>query len=347
MVRVLSRHGPASACVNPSATITRFAQRVGCVRIEENSVITMIDEYETTEGFKSGFVALVGRPNVGKSTLMNAFLQQKIAIVTPRPQTTRTRQLGIITEPAYQMIFIDTPGIMKKPRHKLDEFMLKTAEDTLVDADVVLWLVDSSEPPGPEDRTIAAKLQPIAGHIPVIIGMNKIDLLSAADVLPRSEAFTSLLPDAQWLLFSALRKNGLSELLQLLIDALPEGPMYYPPDQITDAFLREIAAEMVREQIMLQLREEIPYSTAVQVQDFKERANGTTYISATIFVERDAHKRIVIGRNGDQLQKIGTAARKEIEDMLDGKVFLELWVKVQPKWRRDENTLKRLGYSGS
>jgi GTP-binding protein Era len=307
----------------------------------------MIDEYETPEGFRSGFVALVGRPNVGKSTLMNAFMKQKIAIVTPRPQTTRTRQLGIITETDYQMVFVDTPGIMKKPRHKLDEFMLQTAENTLTDADVVLWLVDSSEPPGPEDQIIAAKLQSIESQTPIILGMNKIDLLSAADVLPRSEAFASLLPNAQWILFSALRQDGLSELLQLVINVLPEGPMFYPPDQITDAFLRDIAAEMIREQIMLQLREEVPYSTAVQVQDFKERPNGTTYISANIIVERDAHKKIVIGRSGDQLGKIGAAARKEIEEMLEGKVFLELWVKVQPKWRRDENTLRQLGYSGT
>ncbi len=307
----------------------------------------MIDDNETPEGFKSGFVALVGRPNVGKSTLMNAFLQQKIAIVTPRPQTTRIRQLGIVTEAGYQMIFIDTPGIMKKPRHKLDEFMLETAVGTLTDADVVLWLVDGSEPPGPEDQAIAAKLHSIEDQTPVILGMNKIDRLSPADVLPRSEAYASLLPNAEWILFSALRKDGLPELLQMLVNSLPTGPLFYPPDQITDAFLRDISAEMIREQIMLQLREEIPYSTAVQVEEFKERANGTTYISANIIVDRDSHKRIIIGSNGDQLRKIGSAARKEIEVMLEGKVFLELWVKVQPKWRRDENTLRRLGYSTS
>ncbi len=307
----------------------------------------MIDDNETPEGFKSGFVALVGRPNVGKSTLMNAFLQQKIAIVTPRPQTTRIRQLGIVTEAGYQMIFIDTPGIMKKPRHKLDEFMLETAVGTLTEADVVLWLVDGSEPPGSEDQAIAAKLHSIGDQTPVILGMNKIDRLSPADVLPRSEAYASLLPNADWILFSALRKDGLPELLQMLVNSLPAGPLFYPPDQITDAFLRDISAEMIREQIMLQLREEIPYSTAVQVEEFKERANGTTYISANIIVDRDSHKRIIIGSNGDQLRKIGSAARKEIEVMLEGKVFLELWVKVQPKWRRDENTLRRLGYSTS
>ncbi|NCF67820.1 MAG: GTPase Era [Chloroflexi bacterium] len=306
----------------------------------------MIDENEIPDGFKSGFVTLVGRPNVGKSTLMNAFLHQKIAIVTPRPQTTRTRQLGIITEPSYQMIFIDTPGIMKTPRHKLDEFMLESAVKTLSDADVVLWLVEGSQAPGPEDRAIAEKLT-VLKLTSVILGINKSDTLAPSEVLPRSEAYKSLLPDAKWILFSALRHDGLPELLQMLVDELPKGPLYYPPDQITDAYLRDIAAEMIREQIMLQLREEIPYGTAVQILEFKERTNGTTYISANVIVDRDSHKRIVIGRNGEQLRQIGAAARKEIEIMLDGKVFLELWVKVQPKWRRDEHSLRRLGYSAA
>jgi GTP-binding protein Era len=306
----------------------------------------MIDENEIPDGFKSGFVTLVGRPNVGKSTLMNAFLHQKIAIVTPRPQTTRTRQLGIITEPSYQMIFIDTPGIMKTPRHKLDEFMLESAVKTLRDADVVLWLVEGNQAPGPEDRAIAEKLT-VLKLTSVILGINKSDTLAPSEVLPRSEAYKSLLPDAKWILFSALRHDGLPELLQMLVDELPEGPLYYPPDQITDAYLRDIAAEMIREQIMLQLREEIPYGTAVQILEFKERTNGTTYISANVIVDRDSHKRIVIGRNGEQLRQIGAAARKEIEIMLDGKVFLELWVKVQPKWRRDEHSLRRLGYSAA
>jgi GTP-binding protein Era len=243
------------------------------------------------------------------------------------------------------MIFVDTPGIMKKPRHKLDEYMLASAVDTLTDAEVVLWLVDGSVPPGPEDKAIAERLQSAASQSSVILGINKIDTLSANEVLPRSEAYHSMLPDAAWILFSALRQDGLAELLQMLVDVLPEGPLFYPPEQITDAFLRDIAAEMIREQIMLQLREEIPYSTAVQVQDFKERSNGTTYISANIIVERDSHKRIIIGRKGEQLRKIGAAARSEIEEMLEGKVFLELWVKIQPKWRRDENSLRRLGYS--
>jgi GTP-binding protein Era len=307
----------------------------------------MNNELDTPQGFKSGFVALAGRPNVGKSTLMNALMQQKIAIVTPRPQTTRTRQLGIITEPDYQIIFVDTPGIIKEPRHKLDEFMLDAAVEILGDADVVLWLVDGSEDPGPEDQAIAEKLQALGERSQVILGINKLDALSADQVLPRSEAYRSLLPDTDWIMFSAATGAGLSELLEMLKEALPDGPMYYPPEQITDVFLRDIAAEMIREQLMLQLRDEVPYGTAVQVVDFKERPGEPTYISANIFVERDSHKGIIIGKKGAQLRKIGEAARKEIEAMLEERVFLDLWVKVEPRWRRDENALKRLGYSSN
>jgi GTP-binding protein Era len=307
----------------------------------------MENESQLPEGFKSGFVALVGRPNVGKSTLMNAFLQQKVAIVTPRPQTTRTRQLGIITEPDYQMIFVDTPGLIREPRHKLDEFMVQAAQETLSDADVVLWMVDSSAAPGPEDEAIAAELQRLGERSTVMLAMNKIDLLKADEVMDRSEAYRALLPDAPWIMFSALKQAGLPELLAMLVEALPQGPMYYPPEQVTDVFLRDIAAEMIREQIMLQLREEVPYGTAVQILEFKERSEEPTYISANIFVERDSHKGIIIGKGGRQLRDIGTAARKEIEVMLESPVFLELWVKVEPGWRRDENALKRLGYSSA
>lgn len=302
-------------------------------------------EDEFSPEHKSGFVALVGRPNVGKSTLMNRLMQQKIAIVTPRPQTTRTRQLGIITEPTYQMIFVDTPGLIKKPRHKLDEFMRETAVETLSGTDVILWLVDGSERPGPEDRAIAEELQKISSQRTVILGINKLDLLSAKHVIRAAEAFRKLAPDAAWILFSAETQAGLGELLQMLVDALPHGPRYYPADQITDVFVRNIAAELIREQVMLQLRDEIPYGTAVQVTEYKERENGTTYIQATIFIERDSHKRILIGTKGARLRNIGAEARKTIENLIDGKVYLELWVKVEQKWRRNENSLKRFGYS--
>ncbi len=300
--------------------------------------------YEVPEGHKSGFVALVGRPNVGKSTLMNAFMQQKIAIVTPRPQTTRVRQLGILTDPHFQMVFMDTPGLMQ-PRHKLDTFMVETAVETLQEADVILWLIDAAEPVGPGDEAIARQLQELGMPTPIILAMNKSDLLTVEEVLPRTEAYRALLPAAQWILFSATAGNGRDELFQMLVDALPEGPRYYPPEQITDMFVRDIAAELIREQVMLQLRDEVPYGVAVQIDEFKARENDVTYIHATIFTERNSHKQIIIGAKGVQLRELGSAARKEIEDLIGGKVFLELWVKVEPKWRRNEQALKRLGYS--
>lgn len=305
--------------------------------------LASLEDEQLPEGHKSGFVAVAGRPNVGKSTLMNAFLRQKVAIVTPRPQTTRTRQLGILTKPEFQIIFVDTPGLIK-PRHKLDEFMVATAEEAVRDADIVLWLVDASEPPGDGDRIIAETMRSLPEHVNLVLGLNKADLLAPDEVIERTEAYRALLPTAEWLLFSALHGDGIDELLQMLVDALPEGPRFYPVDQTTDAFVRDIAAELIREQIFLQMRDELPYGTAVEVTEFEERDNGVTHISATIYVERENHKRIVIGAKGAQLRKIGTAARKEIEELIQGRVFLSLWVKVEPNWRRNEQSLQRLGY---
>lgn len=300
--------------------------------------------FETTENHRSGFVAVIGRPNVGKSTLINGLLQEKINIVSPRPQTTRSRQLGILTTADYQIIFMDTPGLMQ-PRHKLDEFMVETAVDSLNEADVVLFLVDGSEPVGPGDQAIAEQLQGLEEGVTVILAINKSDVTAPENVMTHTEAYRALLPDATWIFFSARTGNGRNELLTLIVQALPEGPRYYPADQVTDVYLRDMAAEFIREQVMLQLRDEIPYSVAVQVDQFKERDNGTTYISANIIVERDNHKAIIIGAKGSQLRQIGAAARKELETLLEGKVFLELWVKVEPKWRHNEQALKRLGYT--
>ena len=303
------------------------------------------DLYDVPEEHKSGFVAIVGRPNAGKSTLLNGFMEQKIAIVTPSPQTTRRNQLGIITQPDYQMIFVDTPGLIQSPRHKLDAYMMDTAVSTLTDADVVLWLVDATERPYDDSRTIAEQLAALPESVKVILGMNKIDALKAEQVIPHSEAYRALLPDAPWILFSALKGNGRDELLQMLVDALPEGPRYYPPDQITETFVRDIVAELIREQILLQLRDEVPYGVAVKVEEYKERPNNLIYISATIYVERDTHKQIVIGRKGGQLRQIGAAARKEIEDFIESKAYLDLWIKVEAQWRRNEKALRRFGYS--
>ena len=311
---------------------------------ELHSDFELLDEEQLPDGHKSGFVAIVGRPNVGKSTLLNNFLQQKIAIVSPRPQTTRSRQLGILTRPEYQIVFVDTPGIMQ-PRHKLDEFMLDEAMGTLEDVDIVLWLVDASEPPGPGDEEIAGRLRSLAGQTDLILGMNKADLLKPEEVMARADAYRALLPDAAWILFSATEGRGVDELFGMLLERLPEGPRFYPPEQVTDIYMRDLAAELIREQILLQIREEIPHGTAVAVDEFKERETGMVYIHAIIFVEREAHKKIVIGAGGAQLRAIGAEARKEIERMLGTRVYLELWVKVEPQWRRNEKALRRLGYA--
>jgi GTP-binding protein Era len=222
--------------------------------------------------------------------------------------------------------------------------MVETAVETLEDADVILYIVDASEPPGPGDRAIVRQLAPIAAHTKVILAMNKGDKLAFADILPRTAEYRALLPQADWILFSATKGNGRDELFQMLVDALPIGPQYYPEDQLTDVFIKDIAGELIREQLFLQLRDEIPYGTAVVVQEFKERDNGITYINANIYIERDSHKPIIIGNKGKQLQQIGQAARKEIEAIVEGKVFLDLFVKVEPNWRQNEKSLNRLGY---
>lgn len=305
--------------------------------------LASIEDELIPSGHKSGLVALFGRPNVGKSTLINALLKQKIAIVSPRPQTTRVRQLGIITQPDYQIVFIDTPGLVN-PRHKLDEFMVGVADESLHDAEIVLWIVDASEKPGPGDQEIASTLQTLPRESSVVLALNKSDLLAPDEVVGRTEAYEALLPTARWLLISALKGYGLEALISLLVEELPEGPRFYPVDQTTDTFIRDIAAELIREQIFLQMREEIPYGALVKVDEYKERDSEVTYIQATIYVERNNHKKMIIGKKGAQLRQIGSAARKEIEELIDGKAFLELWVKVEPNWRRNEQALKKFGY---
>jgi GTP-binding protein Era len=299
---------------------------------------------------RSGFVAVVGKPNVGKSTLMNAYLGQKIAIVSPKPQTTRNRLLGILTLERErgdiadaQIVFVDTPGI-HQPLHKLGEYMVDTAVRAIPDADVVLFLVDVSRPPGDEDRQIAGILRE-QSRVPALLVLNKADLLSPEEVTSHVEAYQALGEFDDWLLVSALRGDNRDRLLEETIERLPLGPRYYPEEQVTDQQLRFMAAELVREQVMRHLRQEIPYSVAVVVQEFKERSEDLTYISANIFVERDTQKAIVLGRRGEMIKRIGRDARREIEQLLGTRVYLELWVKVRKKWRKDEKELRRLGYA--
>jgi len=293
--------------------------------------------------FKSGFVAVMGRPNVGKSTLINGLLGQKIAAVSPRPQTTRRRQLGIITSSTAQVIFVDTPGV-HQPHHKLGEAMNQQAREALEDADLVLWIVDTSQPPTSEDQLLADLVRSSHQEAVTILVQNKIDLVPPQDMAQRQSDFQDLLPSARQVFVSATRGDGCQELLSLIIDRLPNGPLYYPEEQVTDLYEREIAADLIREAALLHLREEVPHGLAVRIDEYKDRNEGTAYIAATLLLERETHKPILIGKGGTMLKKIGSTARQEIEKLVGRKVFLDLHVKVRKNWRDDEETLKSLGF---
>lgn len=295
-------------------------------------------------GHRSGFVAVLGRPNVGKSTLVNQLLGQKVTIVSPRPQTTRTRIVGILTRPEAQVIFVDTPGL-HRPRHALGEAMVATASSAIPDADVVLLVTDVSTMPTDEDRTVARLIRERTGN-PVIMALNKMDRLRPARVRAHTAAYEGILPDhAGWMLTTATEAVNLDKLLSMIVAILPEGPRYYPGDQITDQTERQIAAELIREQVLRLTHDELPHAIATVVEEFKERESGATFIAATIYVERQSQKGIVIGSGGSMLRRIGTAARQEIERMTGGKVHLDLWVKVSKKWRRDPQLIERMGYA--
>jgi GTP-binding protein Era len=315
-----------------------------------------LDDESLPPDHRSGFVAVVGRPNVGKSTLLNRLLGQKIAIVSSKPQTTRNQLLGILTIdpevepelPPAQIIFIDTPGI-HQPHHKLGEYLVETALAAIPDADVVVWLVDASEPPTGEDRLVAEALATQLGasdsQTPILLTLNKMDLLpSTAAAAVLAQPFLDLYPAAEWLTLSATRGDNQAELLRRLIAHLPLGPRYFPEDQVTDQQTRFIAAELVREAALKVLHQEVPHALAVRVNEFKRRSEQMTYISADLIIERDSQKSIVIGEKGKSLKKIGQIARPQIEELVGSRVYLELWVKVRPKWRQKENELRWLGY---
>lgn len=295
--------------------------------------------------YRSGVVAIIGPPNAGKSTLLNYFIGQKIAIVTPRPQTTRNRILGVLTGESYQIILLDTPGL-HKPRELMNREMVRIALDTLEEADGVLFLADATL----NDPERLEKFRgEFAGYLekigcPVVLALNKVDQLDKADILPLIRWYGSLHAFAAVVPISALRGDGTESLLDELVRLLPEGPQYYPEDIPTDATERFISAEIIREKIFFLTREEVPYSTAVMIDSFQESADGSpVVIHATILVEQSSQKAIIIGRNGRMLAAIRKHAVPEIEEMLGRRVSLHLWVKVQKKWTRNERILRELG----
>lgn len=308
---------------------------------------------------RSGFVAVIGRPNVGKSTLLNRLLGQKLAITSPKPQTTRDQLLGILTEEHAQIMFLDTPGI-HKPKHRLGEYMVAVAAETIRNADVVLWLVDINSMPTEEDQAIAGLLQELHQQKtlpPLLLGLNQQDRWQgdAAATAERIDTYRHLLSwyqsttEAQAALpaltFSAQVGTGIDELLAQLRQQLPLGPRYYPNDQVTDMQTRFIVAELVREKALNLLEQEVPHGIAVEVDEFTERSDEMTYISAVIYVERQSQKAIVLGEGGRMIKAIGKAARPDIEELVGTRVYLELWVKVWEKWRKRAGMLRQLGYA--
>jgi len=292
---------------------------------------------------RSGFVAVVGRPNVGKSTLLNAALRQEVASVSPWPQTTRRRQLGVLTLPDAQILFLDTPG-WHKPKTELGKAMVQTSRTALSEADVILFLADLSLPPDEADRELAGRVRKRGRGAAVILALNKSDAVDSALREQRRAEYRALLPEAECCVLSARSGDGLEELLRTIVARLPEGPMLYPEEEITDLSEREIVADLIREAALRNLWAEVPHGVAVRVDEYKERGREGAYIEATVFVEKESHKAIVIGKNGAMLKAIGTEARRKAEAMSGRKLFLQLRVKVLPGWRNREDELRRLGY---
>lgn len=291
--------------------------------------------------FKSGFITIVGRPNVGKSTLMNYLMGEKLSIVSNKPQTTRNNIQTILTTKEYQIVFVDTPGI-HKPKHKLGEYMVNSAKDSIKDVDLVLFLTNPDDEVGRGDKFILESLKNTKA--PVFLVLNKVDEFTQERVakslmnLSNEFNFKEIVP------ISALKGKNVDTLLKLMVDELPEGPMYYPEDMITDVQERFVVSEIVREKALRCLRDEVPHGIAVDIIQMKQKENGTYHIEVDLICEKDSHKGIIIGKNGQSLKKIGETARYELERFLRSKVNIKIWVKVRKEWRDNQNLLKELGY---
>lgn len=297
-----------------------------------------------TAEHRAGFVAVVGRPNVGKSTLMNLYVGAKVSIVSDKPQTTRRVIRGILTREDAQVIFVDTPGI-HRPMHALGKHLVRAAVDTLDEVDVVVFVVDGSHLPTRGDEDIAEMLNDRV-KAPVLLVLNKVDLLKRDQIGEITQAFFDLVKHDDWMRIAATRADNTDKLLKMIIERLPAGPPLFESEEITDLPMQTLAAELVREQILKNTRQEVPHAVAVAVDEWEDRSESLTYISASIWVEKESQKAIIIGDRASMLKKIGQAARKEIEEWLGHQVYLDLTVKVRARWRRDERLLQELGYGG-
>ncbi|MGX7140986.1 GTPase Era [Facklamia languida] len=293
------------------------------------------------EGFKSGFVTLIGRPNVGKSTLMNQIIGQKIAIMSDKAQTTRNKIQGVYTRPDAQIVFMDTPGV-HKPKHALGDFMVKTAYSAIQGVDAVLVLVNAAEKMGPGDRFVLDRVRDL--KIPVCLVVNKIDLIDKTQLLPIIDQYTQEYPFDEVFPISALTGESVDRLLERLVELMPQGPQYYPADQVVDHPEYFLVSELIREQVLFRTREEVPHSVAVSVQSMQKNEEDEVEVLATIIVERKSQKGILIGAQGKMIKEIKRGAKREIEALLGSKVYLDLWVKVQKNWRDRQSQLNDFGY---
>lgn len=291
--------------------------------------------------YKSGFISVIGKPNVGKSTLLNALTGEKIAIMSNKPQTTRNTIRAVITNDECQLVLIDTPGI-HKPKTKLGEFMVNVASETIKEVDLIFFLAEATSQPESLDVSIIEQLKQV--NTPVFLILNKVDIVDKERLFTIIAKYSELMDFKAIIPVSALKKDGLDIILKEALKYIPDGEKFFPDDTLTDQPEKVIAAEMIREKLLLNLDDEVPHGVGVDVMSFKERKDGLISIQATIFCEKNSHKGIIIGKQGAMLKKIGSAARYEIERLLDTKVFLELWVKIKPDWRNNDSMLKDLGY---